>query len=203
MKMYDSVTLICGQYSESPAAVRAVLELFRLRVQMHVGVWRQHLTEIFAGKVPCSEYIVIMTFGEGDTENEDLDPEDMKMGFPCVELQDDWQATTFHLTPTNIPQVVVWPGKKVLFCGCGSGRRLFAQAFLQAGCESYIGCVGEVDSDAGIMFVLSYFYHLLSEDRGDTPVSDRQAFQRAAAFDAQSASGTSRFRYFAKDDLTS
>jgi len=40
MKMYDSVTLTCGQYSESPAAVRAVLELFRLRVQMHVGVFR-------------------------------------------------------------------------------------------------------------------------------------------------------------------
>ena len=34
-------------------------------------------------------------------------------------------------------------------------------------------------------------------------LSDRPAFQRAAAFDAQSASGTSRFRYFAKDDLTS
>ena len=202
MKIYDSVTIVSDENSEVAMAIRSVMEQFRLRVQLYVGVWKQHLLDFFEGKVPCAEHIVICTSGDGDTESENIDLDEMKMAFSCVQVVDDWEGTTFYLTPRNIPKLVSFQEKRVLFCGCGSGRQAFAKAFIGAGCKSYIGATGEVDGDSAMMFVLSFFYHLLSSNRDEgITCSERKAFERAVALDTLSPSGTCRFKYFTREDF--
>ncbi len=65
VRMYDSVTIVRGGHSESAMALRALLEICRLRVSLFVGVWKGHLLDFFSSRVPCSDYIVICAPGGG------------------------------------------------------------------------------------------------------------------------------------------
>ena len=206
LRMYDSVTLLCGERPEAATVIRAGLESMRLHVQLHTAVWKSHLLDFFSGKVPCSEYIVICTGGArgSETEREDIPEEAMQLAFPCVDDENHFEAIDFVVTPKNLRSVAHLPGKCVIWSGCGSGRRAFAEAFLSSGCRSYIGFTGEADSDAGTLFTLGFFYHLLAHDRDPQfDCTEQEAFERAARIDVWSRRGTHRVRYHTLDrDMT-
>ena len=203
MRMFEGVTIICGEDPEQAHAIRAGLEEMRLRVFVYHAVQKPHLVDFFAGKVPCSDYIVVMgACGHGKTEGEDWSLEEMGLSLPCVENRDgkfDWALTEFVLTAADVPERVHLPGKTLICSACGSGRKPFAEAFLKAGCRTYIGSNGETDQNAVNLFTLAFFYHLLTNERDpEADCTEEEAFQRAAGLDTWCRWGTHRFRYYTR-----
>ena len=92
MRMFDAVTIVCGEDPEQAHAIRAGLEELRLRVFLYHAVQMPHLVDFFAGRVPCGDHIVVMgACGHGQTEGEDWPLEDPK-GQPIErvrEIRDD------------------------------------------------------------------------------------------------------------------
>jgi hypothetical protein len=78
-----------------------------------------------------------------------------------------------------------------------SGREPIARAFLDAGCKAYIAPLTPVDQDSDALFIIGFFYHLLSEERDPTlACADEEAVRRAASIDTAFKEGTHVFRYF-------
>jgi hypothetical protein len=199
MRMFDSVVIACDQWSlDIGSAIRASLELFRLRVHFYFCVQKQNVLDMLAGKVPPSDYVVLCTHGI-DTEKIDVaSPDTHQAGFQVVDLIDgEWKTTWFALTPANVPDYVSLAGRTILSGGCSSGREPLARAFLESGCRAYIGPAEDVDQDAGALFSIGFFYHLLSRDRDpEVGCTDREAAERASRFDTHARSGTHLFRYY-------
>ena len=118
--------------------------------------------------------------------------------------KDHFKVVDFIATPKNLRSFAKLPEKCVIWSGCGSGRRAFAEAFLASGCRSYIGFTGETDADAGNLFILGFFYHLLTHDRDPQfDCTEQEAFERAARIDMWSRWGTHRARYHTlEQDIT-
>ena len=199
MKMFDSVVIACDQWSlDIATAIRASLELFRLRVHFYFCVQKQNVLDVLAGEIPPSDYVVLCSHGI-DTEGIDVaSPDTHQAGFKVVDLIDgEWKTLWFALTPSNVPQYANLSGRTVISGGCASGKKPLAEAFLEGGCRAYIGPFEDVDQDADALFIIGFFYHLLSRDRDSRAVcTDREAAERAALFDTHARSGTHLFRYY-------
>ena len=197
--MFDSVVVACDQWSlDIATAIRASLELFRLRVHLYFCVQKQNVLDVLAGNIPASEYVVLCTHGI-DTEGVDIaSPDTYQAGFKVVDRIDgEWRTIWFALTPSVIPDLVKLPGRTVLSTGCASGREPLAREFVSSGCRAYLGPVEDVDQDACALFAIGFFYHLLSIDRdSEIRCTDQEAAERAAQFDRHARSGTHLFRYY-------
>jgi hypothetical protein len=202
MKMFDSVFIGCDQGSFDIAlAIRSSLELFRLQVYLHTCIQKRNVLDMLAGKIPASHYIILCCHGFGTTNGylPGEPPDKMEMGFTVVDEDDDWQGVPVVLTPHNILQLVKLPGRTVIALGCGSGRGPLAEAFLDSGCEAYIGPDGPPDQDATALFAITFFYHLLCTERDSRlHMTDEEAVQHARAVDTASKEGTHLFRYYAR-----
>lgn len=90
-------------------------------------------------------------------------------------------------------------GRTLNCLACGSGQESFAQAFFQAGYKAYIAPRGDgAYANAGVLFVLGFFYHLLTAARlGDNPTNytNQEAVALAATIDADYTRGTRAFHY--------
>jgi hypothetical protein len=87
--------------------------------------------------------------------------------------------------------------------GCGTGRQELAQAFLDTGCRAFLGPddLGpedvHIDQDANVLFVITFFYHLLSGVRSPAHHRDEaEAVRRAVAVDGDLREGTHLHRYY-------
>lgn len=200
MRMFEPVVLACDQGSLDVAlAVRGALELFRLNVYMHFCVQKRNVLDVLAGNVPESNYVVLCSHGLEELRA-DAQPEEMKMGFRAVDdSSGTWEEVAIALEPTNIPEMVNLQERTVVSLGCSSGREPLARAFLASGCRAYAGPVGAVDQDACALFAITFFYHLLAEER-DPSLSwtERQAAEMAAAVDEHAGEGTHLFRYYSE-----
>ena len=180
--------------------IRSVLESQGLNVHFYNLMQKRSVLQFLAGQVPETQYTVICCHGGGSLET------GKEMSFQVIHQKDDdyenpnnWERVTFGLTPANIPQCVQGKGRTIISIACGSGQEDFAQAFLAAGCHAYIAPQGDyVDSNASVLFVAGFFYHLLAEARGSQPktYTIEEAVQRAAAMDADCTQGTRLFRYY-------
>ena len=202
MKMFDSVVIVCDQGSlDIATAIRASLELFRLRVHFYFCVQKQNVLDVLAGEIPPSDYIILCSHGI-DTEKIDIaSPDSHQAGFQVVDFIDgEWKTIWFGLTPSSVSEIVKLAGRTIISCGCSSGREPLAQAFLRSGCRAYIGPIEGVDQDADALFCIGFFYHLLSHER-DSKISctDREAAERASQFDTYARSGTHLFCYYETD----
>lgn len=200
MKMFDSVVIACDQGSLDLAqALRASLELFRLHAYLHFCVQKRNVVDLLAGNIPDSHYIVLCNHGLGATDMPDENPDAMRMGFHVVDEADNYKSIDFALTPANIASFVRLPGRTVLALGCGSGREPLAQAFLESGCQAYIGALAPIDQDSTTLFAITFFYHLLCAEReAHLQCSGEEAVRRASALDTYSKDGTHLFRYYSK-----
>lgn len=204
MKMFDSVFIGCDQGAADIAlAIRSSIELFRLNVYMHCCIQKRNVLDMLAGNIPDSHYVILCCHGLGTTNGylPDEAPDKMRMGFNVVDVDEDnhWEGTEVALTPANIGQLVKLPGRTVLALGCGSGRKPFAEAFLDSGCKAYIGPNGPPDQDATTLFAITFFYHLLCSERDDRlSMTDAEAVQRASSIDMEAKEGTHLFRYYTR-----
>ena len=202
MRMFDPVVIACDQWSlDIAAAIRSSLELYRLRAYLHFCVQKQNVLDFLGGRIPDSEDIVLCSHGLGSTDTKYECSGEMKMGFNVVDkVEGKWESVEFALTPANIPELVNLPGRKVISLGCGSGREPLARAFLDSGCQAYIGPISPPDQDSAALFAITFFYHLLSSERDPVlTCTDREAVERAASLDIDFREGTNVFRYYTRE----
>jgi hypothetical protein len=107
------------------------------------------------------------------------------------------------LTPDFVREKVTLAGRGIISMGCGTGRQELAQAFLHTGCRAFLGPddLGpedvHIDQDADTLFVITFFYHLLSGVRSPAHFRDEaEAVQRAVAADSDLREGTHLYRYY-------
>lgn len=205
MKMFDSVAIACEQDTLDIAmAIRSSLELFRLRVHLHLCVQRRNVVDFLSGDIPDTEYVILCCGGHHAGEGGPVVPGDGQVGINfigVVELVDGkWRSGTFSLTPENIGEYVRLPGRTVICNGCNTGHEALSKDFLDAGCRAYVAPIRSVDQDATALFTIAFFYHLLCNERDPSlQCSDEQAVQRASALDAGFRDGTASFRYYGRD----
>jgi hypothetical protein len=189
MEMFDSVVVAYGPCTFDLAMpIRAMLELFRLRVHTYYCCQKQNLLDVLAGQVPDTGYVVLVLGGGHD--------EDLERGgcISCRELVEpiagEWRATDVKLFPEDIRRTVNLPGRTVLCVGCHAGIEPLAKAFIESGCRAYIAPTESIDQNSTTMFVCAFFHYLMAEppDR----MTEREAVERARNIDSQTAS----YRYY-------
>jgi hypothetical protein len=186
---------------EDATAIRAALEVFRLRVDFYRMVQRRHLLAFLAGEHIPYDYTVLCAHGTGPDEAPKLVVEVVDQVAGDHEAATGWESVPVELTPQTIPKLVHAAGGTLMCGACGGGRAPLAQAFLAAGYDAYIGADQRyVDGESAFLFTVGFFYFALAEDRGPGAVaySDAEAVERAAALDPEFRSGTKWYRYHSR-----
>ncbi|GMV83826.1 MAG: hypothetical protein AMXMBFR7_50100 [Planctomycetota bacterium] len=197
MNAFEPLVLISDEAAYGvDYALQHNLETLLIHVfRMYLGGVPLNAANVFAGKIPESEWVVLVSHGL-TADNDPEEPTDrMRMGFFVG-------GTEFELTPRNIPERVKLRGRKIMALGCGNGRAPFGQAFLEAGCPVYIGANESVDQTATQLFASLFFYHLINPNGTPLPphgrpsriYSEREAFERAASVDDEFG----KFRFYAR-----
>ena len=204
MKLYDSVVMI-HDYSPDLSsyinATRAALESFGLRVHLYDLTQKQNALEVLAGAIPACEYVILWCHGDSDANGKS------QISFRVIDQVDGdynksrgWEGVTISLTPANIPDYFTGNERTIICIACGSGQDQFAQAFLESGYKAYIAPRGGgVHVNSAVLFIISFFYHLMAATRlDDQPFqhTDLEAVALATQADTNFAQGTLTFHYY-------
>ena len=208
MKPFETVTVVCDQGGGMlglAGSIRTFLEGLSLHVQFYNLVQKRDVLKFLAGEFPLTQYAVICCHGN---EVADIGKQ---MSFEVVHQKDDdyenpdgWERVTFGLTPANIVKYVRGEGRTFVSLACGAGHEEFAQAFLKAGCNTYIAPQGAfVNSNAAVLFTAGFFYFLQAESRDEERIvySEAEAVQKASVIDPDYTYGTRPFRCFTRDNV--
>jgi hypothetical protein len=186
---------------EVASAIRAALEVFRLRVDFYRMVQRRHFLAFLAGEHIPYDYTVLCAHGTGPDEAPRIVVEVVDQVAGDYEAETGWESVLVELTPQTIPKLVHAAGGTLVCGACGGGRAPLAEAFLGAGYDTYIGAEQSyVDAESAFLFTVGFFYFALAEDRGPdaVPYSDAEAVERAAALDPNFRYGTRLYRYYSR-----
>lgn len=204
MKLYQSVVICCDKSAkifQDATAIRAALEAFGLRVHLYDLAQKRSTLELLAGAMPECDYVVLLCHGGRDADGNpqlSLKVVDQKDG--DYDNPDGWEVVNVNLTPANIPEYVNGKGRTLICLSCGAGQEAFAEAFFKAGFTGYIAAQGNyISANAAMLFVIAFFYHLLTESRIDdepTHYTDQEAVTRASALDIDYPRGTQVFHYY-------
>jgi hypothetical protein len=168
-----NVALVCGPDCDMEVhAIRATLEYFGARVFTYWVGRPYDLIDILSGKdlYPNTDTIVLCFHGEeGQLIMPELEESVYEPGEPKS-----------NFGPEEIRRFARLAGKTVISTGCSAGNVETAQAFLDSGCEIYIGPNDYPDGNDALMFVLRLFYDLIQNNR-----SVKEAFQNAKSLDAE------------------
>ncbi|HEV2811324.1 MAG TPA: hypothetical protein VGV93_13120 [Acidimicrobiales bacterium] len=205
LRLFDQVAIACDRTMVDLAgAMRAALESYRLHVRFFRFVQHRKVLDFFGRGVPDCNWTVLVAHGVCEEGIR-------KIRFEAVDQVDgDWEApmgwvdTNFDLTPANIPDLATGARGGLLSLACGSGTKEFADAFLAAGYQRYIGPTtesGYYNADAALLFSLAFFYYALAGDRDYAPriYSDEEAAERAAEIDSEFGFGPGAFRCFTRE----
>jgi len=204
MKMYQSVVICCDKSPklfQDATAIRAALEAFGLRVHLYDLAQKRSALAFLAGAMPECDYVVLFCHGAPNPDGgRQLELKVVDQANGDYDNPHGWERVTVGLTPANIPDCVQGMGRTLICIGCGAGQEELAQAFLKAGFKGYIAPQANyINANAGMMFVISFFYHLLAESRiEDAPVkyTDQEAVALASVLDADFPRGTRLFSYY-------
>ena len=136
-----AISLIAIGDALEATALRAVLERFNYRVEVHWVGSRREVLEILRGGVETFPYVILAC--HGDAHGGVLVP-----GEPVIGAAD----LTISL-----------PERIVVNLGCGTGRAESAARYLQGGCRAYIAPRAAVEGNAALMFSTHLFYFLAQE----------------------------------------
>ncbi|MBD8496979.1 delta-aminolevulinic acid dehydratase [Paenibacillus arenosi] len=168
-----SVALVCGPDSDMEAnAIRTTLESFDARVITYWIGRPSDLMDILSGKDLYPDTDVIIFSFHGD-EGSFVMPELDESVYEEHEPRDDFG-------PEEVARFVNLPGKVILANGCSLGDPKLAQAFLNGGCQTYIGPDDYPYGSSALMFVVRYFYEVLHNKK-----SVQEAFAVAKAMDEE------------------
>ena len=168
-----NVALVCGPDCDMEVqAIRAALEYFGARVFTYWIGRPNDLIDVLSGNdlYPNTNTIILCFHGEeGRLIMPELEESVYEQGEPKG-----------HFGPEKIRRFARLAGKTVIGTGCSAGNSETAQAFLDSGCEIYIGPNDYPDGNDALMFVLRLFYDLIQNNR-----SVKEAFQNAKSLDAE------------------
>jgi hypothetical protein len=121
-------------------ALRAVLERFNFRVEVHWVGSRKEMLEILSGRIETSKHVIISCHGAEKGINV---PEEKP------------------ISPSEIQKMANLKGKIVVNLGCLTGKKEYAQAFLEQGkVVAYIAPTDHVHGNSALMFAIRLFYEL-------------------------------------------
>lgn len=160
-----NVALVCGPDCDMEVqAIRSTLEYFGARVFSYWIGRPNDMIDILSGKdlYPNMDLIILCFHGD---EGRFIMPELGESVYETEEPRGDFG-------PDEIRRFANLAGKTVIGNGCSLGERKTAQAFLDSGCEVYIGPNDYPDGNDALMFVLMFVYELIQNKR-----SIKEAFQ--------------------------
>lgn len=168
-----NVALVCGPDCDMEVqAIRATLEYFGARVFTYWVGRPNDLIDILSSKdlYPNTDTLILCFHGdEGQFIMPELEESIYEPGEPKG-----------NFGPEEIRRFAKLAGKTVIGTGCSVGKLETAQAFLDSGCEVYIGPNDYPDGNDALMFVLRLFFDLIQNKR-----SVKEAFQNAKSLDAE------------------
>lgn len=202
MKLFTRVAIICDHtLLDEALALRRVLESFTLHVDFYQLVQARHVVEFFAAPPAGCDAVIIVVHGDGEDSAPYLRFDVIDQETADYQSPTGWHPTILEWTPERIRTQVGKGLGTVISLACGGGRAPLAEAFLDAGCDAYIGAVERyIDMHSAMMFAISFFYWLLAEDRDYCPTrcSASQAADRAKNFDQGWDYGTESFRFYTR-----
>lgn len=174
-KREPSIALVCGPGCElETEALRCTLEYFGLRV---IAYWLgrpQDFMSILSGEDLYPDIEVLVLNFHGD-----------EGAFIMPELGEDVYEESEprgNFGPQHIKQFANLPGKVVLANGCSLGSEQLALAFLESGCQTYIGPDDYPDGNTALMFAIRFFYERMTNQK-----SVKEAFLAARSLDEESS----------------
>jgi hypothetical protein len=192
VKLGEKVGIVCDHLMiEEARAIRAALESFRLRVDMHRLVQRVQAADFFGRRTKDYEYLVLC--GHGTEERIRLEVIEPKKANP--ELGD---MVGYLLKPATIPDQLIGFQGTLVSTACASGQEQFGAAFLKAGCRAYHGPTDYADMTSATMYVIAFFYFLHYEDLLPSPekYTIAEAAEAARQLDRRSKFGTKLWRLY-------
>lgn len=131
-------------------ALRSVLECFDFTVRMHYVATSGQLVRTLGDEDATSGNVVLMCHGGEE-------------GLLLPELAGEVAAEQPYagvMTAADFRSFLRLPGRLVINTGCLLGRQEYADAFLDAGCRSYVGPIDYVEAYASLFYVLHFLYGL-------------------------------------------
>jgi hypothetical protein len=161
-------------------AYRAMLEYYSHNVAL-MSLDSEEAARSFLGHPSRSALTVLMCHGWGQAEAEAVISLEVQRAVDRVQ----YESAQFKLTPARLAEVVDHGSGIFLLTACWSGKAAFARVFLAAGYDAYIAPEKTSDIFSAFQFVAAFAGTLLHEvrDRGEYPVTTRQAYQRARCSD--------------------
>ncbi len=159
-----AIDIVCIDDALEALAIRSVLERWGAKVTLHLVGQAADIVRILGGAEVISKHIILSCHGD-------------ERGLLLPELASSVEETQpYHkvLTAANLREFLRLPDCLVINTGCSLGTPEFAAAFLESGCEKYIGAADYPEGDWTLFYVLRFFYELLCYNR-----DAKEAHQRA------------------------
>ncbi|WP_068783651.1 delta-aminolevulinic acid dehydratase [Paenibacillus phocaensis] len=165
------VALVCGPDCDMEVqAIRSTLEYFGARVFTYwIGRPSDFISVLTGGDIYSNTDYIILSFHGTDGK------------FVMPELGEDvYEADEprGNFGPNEIRRFASMKGKVVIANGCTLGMPETAEAFLNAGCATYIAPDDFPNGSMGLMFVLRLFYEII-ENKKDV----KEAFHLTQSMD--------------------
>jgi hypothetical protein len=162
-----NVALVCGPDCDMDTqAIRATLEYFGARIFTYwIGRPSDFISVLSGEDLYVNTDMIVLNF-HGD-EGAFIMPELGEEVYEEGEPKDDFG-------PDEIKRFAMLDGKTVIGNGCSLGEPALAKAFLESGCEIYIGPDDYPDGNDALMFTMRLFYEIIQNQK-----SVKEAYQLA------------------------
>ncbi|MFU1795629.1 delta-aminolevulinic acid dehydratase [Paenibacillus azoreducens] len=168
-----NVALVVGPDTDMDSqAIRMTLEYFGARVFTYWVGRPSDLMSVLSGEDLYADTDMIILNFHGD-EGKLIMPE---LG---EDVYDD-EEPRGDFGPDEIKRVTKLDGKIVFGNGCSLGEPALAQAFLDGGCQMYIGPDDYPDGNDALMFILRVFYEMIQNEK-----DIREAYQLARSMNEE------------------
>ena len=151
-------------------AARSIIEWFGGITRTYFIGKAQDVVKLLGGGEKLSPNILLMCHGVDE-------------GIVLPELAEEIAKTqpyNKYLTAENLKEFLKLDGQLVLNTGCKTGKRDFADAFINAGARYYIGPVDYPEGDASLIYVINFYYYLIAKN-----LSIIEAHEKAKSIDSE------------------
>jgi hypothetical protein len=194
MKWHSEITVACDRRSETQRlalATRGMLEALGFSVRFMDQ--KDQILSLLSGQTEGPGTLVLWSHGVPDEE-----------GGPGIRLEywdrigeKTWGPVNLDLTAAIIPRLVRRPFDLILSTACSAGDPTVANAFLSSGVRLYVAPEKPADLLASLLFVASYFYHVLETPEDLKHVyTHEEAVRRAAALEEERPGSTRLYRSY-------
>ncbi|MGE6260472.1 delta-aminolevulinic acid dehydratase [Heyndrickxia sporothermodurans] len=168
------VSLVVGPNCDMESyALRSTLEYFGARVTVHWIGRPNDLVDVLSGvdRENKVDYLILNFHGD---EGRFCMPE---LG---EDVYEEEEPRGEFFDKQHVMQWAKLKNVKTIAAGCTLGVRSLATAFLESGCDSYMGPDDYIDGNSNLMFITRFFYELINNNK-----SQQEAFEIAKSIDQE------------------